>query len=129
MNEQSSVQFTENKDVMTLYIDTAKTFLNLSTGVLALTITFQEKIAGLKPGAHINWRMAVAWFFYLLVIISSAFYQYLAVKFIDSFSQSPGKPGMFKGFEKNPGWIYGSMVGFFFLGSLSLVLAVAVAIP
>jgi hypothetical protein len=129
MNKQSSVQFTENKVVVTLYIDSSKTFMNLSTGALALTVTFQDKIVGRHLGDPVSWLMVVSWVFYLVTIGSSALYQYFAVKFLDSFSSVPGASGMLKQVERNPGWIYGAMLVLFFLGSLFLFIAAARAIP
>jgi hypothetical protein len=72
MNEQSSIEFTENKEIIFLYIDTAKTFLNLSSGVLALTIVLREKIIGSKPGSPVGKWMVASWIFYLFAIGLSA---------------------------------------------------------
>jgi hypothetical protein len=73
--------------------------------------------------------MLISWFFYLLVLASSALYQYFAVKFLDSFSRFPGTPGIIKRLTENPGWLYGGMLACFFLGSLFLVIAAWKAIP
>jgi len=129
MNEQSSIQFTENKEIISLYIDTAKTFLNLSTGALALTIMLREKIIDAEAGSPVSKLMLISWFFYLLAIGFSSLYQYLGVKYLDSFSRLPGATGMFERLEKEPGLIYGAMLVCFFLGSLTLVIAAAAAIP
>jgi hypothetical protein len=129
VNEQSSVQFTENKALITLYIDSSKTFTGLSAGALALTVTLQDKILGHPPGTPVSCFMLVSWAFYLLAIGSSAMYQYLAIKFLDSFSRVPGATGWFKSLKDNPGLMYGVMLGSFFLGSLFLIIAATRSIP
>lgn len=129
MSEQSSIEFTENKEIVSLYIDTAKTFLNLSTGALALTIVLRDKIIGSEAGSPVGKLMLASWFFYLLEIGLSALYQYFGVKYLDSFSRFPGAKGKIAFLEKNPGWLYGAMMACFFLGSLALVISAAKAIP
>jgi hypothetical protein len=125
MNKQSSIQFTENKEIISRYMDTANTFLKLSSGALALTITLKENIFAFTPGKPISKVMIALWILYLLAIGSSALYQYFAVRFLDSFSRFPGESGMFEWVEKNPGWLYGAMVVFFIFGSAALVIAAA----
>ena len=129
MEEQSSIQFTENKAVITLFIDTSKTFLKLSTGALALTITLREKIIGDKPGTQVSKLMLWSWAFYLFAIGSSALYQYCAVKYVDSFSRVPGATVIPERLKGNPGYIYGAMLVFFLLGSLFLIGAAWCSIP
>lgn len=129
MNIQSSIEFSENKEIVSLYIDTTKSFLNLSTGALSLTIAFRENIIGSASGDHVSKLMVASWLFYLVAIGFGALYQYCGVKFLDSFSRSPGAKGIFGLFEKNPGWLYGLMLVCFFLGSLLLVVAAGLAIP
>ncbi len=128
MAEQSSIQFIENKENISLYIDTAKTFLNLSTGALALTITLRDKILG-DAGSHISKGMLISWFCYLLTIGFSALYQYFAVKFLDSFSRVPGEESIIPALQNNPGLLYGGMLICFFIGSLFLIISALQLIP
>lgn len=129
MTEQSSIQFIENKEIISLYIDTAKTFLNLSTGALTLTVILHEKILEPEAGSHISKGMLISWFCYLLAIGLSAMYQYFSVKFLDSFSKVPGQKSMFAFLQDNPGWLYGGMLICFFIGSLFLIIAAMKLIP
>ena len=115
MNER---QFTETKEVMSLYIDTAKTIIGLSTGALALAVTFRQRILGTTAGVHADPLMLISWVLYLLVIGFGAFYLYLAVKFLDLHSCFPGPTGWFKRWEKSPGNVYAMMLFLFFLASL-----------
>ncbi len=122
---ERQTDFTEHKEVLSLYIDTAKTFLGLSTGALALTVTFREKIACPGGGCDVRWTMIVSWLCYLAAVGFSALYQYFAVKNVDSFSRHPGDKGPIEYLVDNPGYIYGLMMASFFLGSLFLVIAAA----
>jgi len=117
------MRYVVNKDIIPLYLDTAKTYMNLSSGALALTIVFREKVIGSQPGTPVNAVMLMSWLSFLLAIGSSAFYQYLAVKFLDSVSCAPGAIQYFESLVKSPGRVYGVMLVFFFVGSSLLVLA------
>lgn len=121
--ECESMQWIVNKQIMPLYIETAKTFLNISSAALGLTIVFREKIVGAQPGVHVSNLMVASWMCYLLTIATSAFYQYLAVKFLDSVSCAKGAVQMFETLVANPGCVYGVMLVLFVLASLLLVLA------
>jgi hypothetical protein len=84
-------RFEVNQIIMPLYMDSAQMYLQLSIGALALTIIFKEKILGEKNGIKVELYLIVSWLLFLLTIGFSAFYQYLAVKFLDSVSDVPGK--------------------------------------
>ncbi len=119
-----TMQWIVNKEVMPLYIETAKTFASLSSGALALTIVFYEKIVGVKPGRRVNQAMVTSWFLYLLTIATSALYQYLAVRFLDSVSCAPAVIiEYFKPLISSPGIVYGAMLFFFFAASTLLLIA------
>ena len=75
-----------NKEIIPLYIDTAKSFLNVSSAALGLTIVFREKVVGVQLNSKVGLLMISSWLFYLLTIGASVLYQYLAVKFLDSVS-------------------------------------------
>jgi len=118
------MQWIVNKEIMPLYIDTAKSFATLSSGALGLTIIFYEKIVGAKPGDRINKAMVTTWLLYLLTIASSAIYQYLAVRFLDWVSCWPAKESaLYQSFIERPGYVYGVMLFFFLSASAMLVIA------
>jgi hypothetical protein len=117
------VQYSVDKDIMPLYLDTAKTYMNLSSGALALTMVFREKVIGAKPGTTVAVPLVVCWSLFLVAIGASAFYQYLAVKFLDSISCSPGAIQYFHYLVQHPGKVYGVMQITFFLGACFLVVA------
>ena len=122
MAECEIIRYVVNKDIMPLYIDTAKSYMNLGSGALALTITFREKIIGSSPGDKVGRFMILSWIFFLLAIGSSALYQYFAVKFLDSVSCFPGTIQMFEYLVSNPGKIYFAMLFTFYLGAVFLVI-------
>ena len=113
--------FEVNSVIMPLYIDSAQVFLNLSIGALALSIVFREKVLGEEGGMRVGILLVLSWVSYLLSIAASAFYQYLAIKFLDSVSDHPGITQCFESLVREPGGVYGAMLVFFFLGSVLLV--------
>lgn len=123
------IRYVVNLDIIPLYIDSAKTFMSLAAGALGLTITFREKVVGLKAGANVGTTMIISWVFFLLTIASSSFYQYLGVKFLDSVSCFPATIQYFETLVRNPGKMYGFMLISFILGSLFLVLAAWLQLP
>lgn len=123
MAECEIIRYVVNKDIMPLYIDTAKTYMNLSAGALALTITFREKVIGSNPGDDVGRFMIASWVFFLLAIGSSSAYQYFAVKFLDSISCSPGSIQIFEHLVRNPGNVYFVMLLMFCLGAIFLVIS------
>jgi hypothetical protein len=122
--ECESMRWLVNKEVMPLYMDTAKTFETLSSGALGLSIVFYEKIVGATPGTRVNRIMVASWFLYLLAIAASAFYQYLAVRFLDWVScAAAAETKLLQLLIKAPGLVYGAMLVFFLFASVLLVLA------
>lgn len=117
------IQYVVNKDIIPLYIDSAKIFMSLSSGALALTLTFRERIIGIEPGASVGRYLMASWLSFLLCITSSAMYQYFGVKFLDSVSCFPGKIQFFEYLVRNPGKVYGAMLVFFVLGAFFLVVS------
>ena len=123
------IRYIVNLDIIPLYIESAKTFMSLAAGALGLTITFREKIVGLKAGGAVSRTMIISWLFFLLTIASSSFYQYFGVKFLDSVSCFPGTIQYFEILVRNPGKIYGVMLISFILGSLFLVISAGSQLP
>jgi hypothetical protein len=68
MIEEDKVKATmeEEHKIMAGYMDTAKTFTQLSTGALVLSITFLEKILGMSGRILVPYLLLLAWMFWLL---------------------------------------------------------------
>ena len=124
------VRWVVNKEIMPLYIDSAQFFAALSSGALGLTIVFYEKIVGYRPGDSINRTMVASWLLFLLAIGTSAFYQYLAIRFLDFVSCYPAKPSkLYQGLIEAPGNVYGAMLFLFVAASALLVISAWRQIP
>jgi hypothetical protein len=84
--EKIKAMMEEEHKIMAGYIDTAKTFTQLSIGALVLSITFLEKILGISGRIPINYLLLFAWLFWLLAALAGAFYQYRAIKWLEGLS-------------------------------------------
>ncbi len=118
-------RFEVNSVIIPLYVDSAQVFLQLSIGALALSIIFREKMLGDEGPMSVGILLVSSWVCYLLTIGASAFYQYLAIKFLDSVSDHPANIEYFEPLVRAPSKVYGIMLVFFFLGSGLLVVSSA----
>lgn len=84
--EDRQATFDRQSTVMKMYSDNAKTYIQLSSAALALTLVFADKVIHLPATANLSSPpMEAVWSCFLLTIISGAFYQYLAVKTLDAW--------------------------------------------
>jgi hypothetical protein len=117
------------KTVMPAFIETARMFLQLSVGALALSIGFQEKVLGRVGRKFVTVFLVVSWFLFLIAIGSGAVYQWTAVHFMHYYlSEQPLE--VFYGsawwvFFMQPGIWYALMMVAFFLGAVLLVISSA----
>ena len=108
-----------------MYIDSAQLYLQLSIGAIGLSVAFKEKILGEGAKKSISLSLAASWLFFLATVGLSAFYQYLAVKFLDTELDPSVVPKYFTSLVKEPGHVYGYMLFAFFTGAVLLVLSSA----
>lgn len=112
---------------VTLFIDNAKTYIQLSTGALVLSVTFLQGLAGTKDSIPMDPFIIAPWGFWLLTILSGVTYQYCVVKYLENLE---GKHGRLikervrairplRHFVRNPYQVYGFMMTNFYLGTLS----------
>jgi hypothetical protein len=80
----------EERKIMSAYTDTAKTYSQLSLGALVLSVTFIEKFVDSRATAAISAVLLVAWCGWLAAALSGAFYQYLAVRFLEARGENLG---------------------------------------
>ena len=113
---------------MPLYIDSAQAYLQLAVAALGLTVVFKEKVLGLEGKMRVTRWLLTSWTCLLASIGVGAWYQYVAVKWIAWCYFAPqAAPVQFplSVFMLRPGPAYFAMVGFFYIGSLLLVVASA----
>lgn len=100
-------------------------YVQLSAGALVLTITFLHDVVGIpkEQRVGIDWRLIASWVCFLIAVLSGAFYQYLAVKFLECKSEVPRHP--FKPLEclvKSPEYLYLIMLLSFYGGGIFFLL-------
>lgn len=114
-------EFDKQCVVMGHFIDNAKAYVQLSAGALVLTVTFLHEVVGVPKGERVgaNWCLIASWACFLLAALSGAFYQYLAVKFLEL------KSGVGRHYYqwldsliKSPGNVYGVMLMSFYAGGV-----------
>ncbi|HVV51984.1 MAG TPA: hypothetical protein VHO06_20105 [Polyangia bacterium] len=71
---------------MSMYIDNAKTYMQLGGAALALSITFVRDVVGTPKDAAVSFKgwsgglLVASWTGFLAAICAGALYQFLAVK-------------------------------------------------
>ncbi len=116
--------------IVSLFIDNAKTYIQLSTGALVLSVTFIEK-AGNNNSFPINGFIVASWFFWLVSILIGALYQYVAIKYLETmendhdflFYDREWKIIIPKVILNNPYSLYAVMVLFFYIGAVSFAIS------
>ncbi|HXJ94886.1 MAG TPA: hypothetical protein VMT20_18745 [Terriglobia bacterium] len=118
--------FEREYKVMGVFIDNAKTYVQLSAGALLLSVTFLHEILGISKEQRLPtdlWLM-LSWWSFLAAIVLGALYQYYAAKFLE------WKSGVPRSHRNWPEWlvrhpwpVYGGMLIAFYLGGLCFTIA------
>lgn len=116
-------------EIIKLYLDGAKSFVQLSSAGLALPVVLNSNVLGIfhttpRFGYFQLVFICISWLCFLLAIAAGVLYQYAAVKFVEYESDSETYvPFALKPFVKGigPGLAYGAMVLAFFVGAVSVV--------
>ncbi|HRP27429.1 MAG TPA: hypothetical protein PLG77_03245 [Burkholderiaceae bacterium] len=117
--------FETEQKMMATYVDTAKTYSQLSLGALVLSVTFIEKFTTVKTQQSVTWWLAASWIAWLLSALSGAFYQYLAARFLEGRGEhwrvlTRGvHPQWFDWLGRHPWPAYAVMLGAFAVGAAS----------
>jgi hypothetical protein len=107
----------------------AKGTVQLSIGALVLSVTFLHEVVGAPPNHRLRvpWLLMVSWSSFLIAILTGAFYQYHAIKYIELNSDVGYNLSWSKRFDREPYWLYAAMLITFVLGAaLFTVGAIAV---
>jgi hypothetical protein len=114
--EDRHATFDRQQKVMSMFSDNAKTYIQLSGAALALSLTFAHEILHIPKDENIaNGWMIAMWVCFLIAIIAGAFYQYLAVRFLDAILDWE--------YDRTwdwlePGIVYGLMLSAFYGGTI-----------
>lgn len=114
-----------------LYIDGAKTFVQLSSAGLVLPIVLKSNVIGFfgrsdHSSSFELFVVCISWICFLVAIGAGVLYQYVAVKFIE-YQSDPGGTYVPPVLGKlitfpGPGLAYGTMVVAFYAGAVSVVI-------
>ena len=117
--------FEQHRIIIQMYIDSAKTYAQLSVGALALSIGFMERVMGDKPKLPTSRVLICSWACFLTSIGAGALYQYCAVKYLDVLADGAQNiSANLRYFAERPGTLYGTMLVTFCLGAILLTVAV-----
>ncbi|MGV3503591.1 MAG: hypothetical protein ACO1O1_07775 [Adhaeribacter sp.] len=126
--ENMLAKLEEERKIMAAYTDTAKTYTQLSLGGLVLSITFMEKVLGQSGPVTLHYLLILAWIFWLSAALAGAFYQYLAVKFLENLGlhygilKRSGHPQAFADLSRHPYKVYGFFLVCFYAGTVCFAL-------
>lgn len=116
-----------------LYTDNAKTYIQLSTGALLLSVTFSESLSG-QPAIPVReLYLWISWLGWLGAILAGVTYQYCAAKYLEAIETLNGsllyerhKPLIiWRYWVRRPYQLYASVLGFFYGGTAWFALAAA----
>jgi hypothetical protein len=114
--EECRATFDRKHKIMSMFSDNAKTYIQLSGAALALTLTFAHEILRIPKDQKVAdiW-MILMWSCFLLAIIAGAFYQYRAVKLLETEINWQSYDWWRK---LEPGVVYGVMLAAFYGGTI-----------
>ena len=128
MNEQNKSPespFERDTVIMKMYMDSAKSFITLSSAALALTVTFSKQILNKEGPIVATGALKMTWAFFLITIGVGLLYQYYAGKYIE-VRYAPGGP-KFPPWPKivanHPGFVYGAMLACFYAGAVIFMIS------
>jgi hypothetical protein len=125
-------QFSYLTTVMSMYIDSAKGYVQVATGALLLPIVFLHNVMGLKQEDALHWIPGPMWLSWILLLISigaGLLYQVRAVRYLEIEMEGVDQEGsdslgerVKENFDTNPGDIFDVMVLAFYLGTTFFVI-------
>jgi hypothetical protein len=135
--------FSREAQVMSMYIDNAKTYVQLSGAALALSITFVRDVVGTAKEASVSLKgwsgglLIASWAGFLAAICAGALYQFLAVRYIETKSDLPdsepektaGPLGRWLSARiESPGDIYDVMILLFYAAAILFTVSAIVRV-
>lgn len=114
--DKRAASFDREQKIMQMFCDNAKTYMQLSGAALALTLTFSHQILHIPEDQNVaNGWMVTMWICFLAAIVLGAFYQYLAVKYLErrlDWNSYRGAAWL------QAGTVYGIMLAAFYGGTI-----------
>jgi hypothetical protein len=113
--EDALPTFDRQHKIMQMFSDNAKTYVQLSSAALAVTLTFTREVLHLSADMAASKPLIVMWCCFVLAILAGAFYQFLAVKYLErTLTWEYDKTWEWL----NPGSIYAVMLLSFYSGTI-----------
>ena len=125
-SKQDTDEFAKEYKLAGLFIENAKTYVQLSTGALVLSVTFVHDVLGIAKGEKVptDLWLVFSWICFLAAILSGAFYQYLETKFVEWKSAVARHHQSWpKLLIEHPWPVYGAMLITFYLGAICFTVA------
>lgn len=115
-DEERRDTFARKQQIMAMFSDNAKTYIQLSGAALGLTLTFAHQILRVPDKENIadGWMITV-WICFLVAIVTGAFYQFKAVKLLE-LEIDWQSSDMWEWLQ--PGYLYGVMLAAFYSGTI-----------
>ncbi len=116
-----------------LFVDNAKTYIQLATGALLLSVTFSQGMTGQTGLPVKELALWVSWLSWLMAILAGATYQYCAAKYLEalelktcSLFYERAEPFIaLRHWAQNPYQLYGALMVFFYGGTIWFAAAAA----
>ena len=122
----SSTQLEGEYRTVGLFVENAKTYIQLATGALLLSVTFSQGITGQSGLPVKELYLWVSWLSWLVAILAGATYQYCVAKYLEGLEFNNGslfydraKPFiLLRHWVRNPYQLYGTLMAFFYVGTI-----------
>jgi hypothetical protein len=111
--------FDNQHKVQEMFTENAKTYIQLSSAALLLCSKFLQEVLGFgvgKPSPPPDIWLKLTWGAFLLTIVAGAFYQYLAVKYLEIRAKHCSFH-LWDWLARRCGWVYGLMLSSFYSGA------------
>lgn len=131
--EEAAARIQQERDACAPYKETANTVIQLSTGALALSVTFAKEVFAGSSGElslRADWVLLVAWVLWLVAILLGGLYQYVLGHYLERMANNHGllyyartwKVHLPEIIRDNPYLVFGGMTGSFAAGTVTFFL-------
>ena len=108
-----------------LFVDNAKTYIQVSSGALLVSVTFSQGLTGRTDFPIKELSLWIPWLCWLAAILAGATYQYCAAKYLEALEQKNGslyyervEPFvLLRWGVRKPYYLYAALLGFFYAGT------------